>query len=255
MKKGCENMNDLLTTRELQELLCVDRKTIYRMLKDGRLPATRVGGQWRFSREVIQAWLDNPNAVMGSTPATKPTPDILPLDCFLNVQQVFATAMEVGVTTVDVKGEMLIEPSSGCEFCQRVLASFEGRKRCREFWLKQGQAEGAPRFETCPAGLTCATGRIVVDGEFMGMVAACQFVRSKGEREAIVDRVPKLAAELHISRSEFQEAAQVIPVLDSKSSKKTLALVNQVARTFSGIGNRRLELIVRLRQVAELAKV
>ncbi len=94
-------MNDLLTTSELQELLCVDRKTIYRMLKDGRLPATRVGGQWRFSREVIQAWLDNPNGVSAQASTSKPTPDILPLDCFLKVQQVFATAMEVGVTTLD----------------------------------------------------------------------------------------------------------------------------------------------------------
>ena len=73
------------------------------------------------SREVIQAWLDNPNAVSAENASSKPTLDILPLDCFLNVQQVFATAMEVGVTTMDVKGEMLIEPSSGCEFCRRVL--------------------------------------------------------------------------------------------------------------------------------------
>ena len=37
----------LLTTRELEELLQLDRVTIYRMVKDGELPALRVGGQWR----------------------------------------------------------------------------------------------------------------------------------------------------------------------------------------------------------------
>lgn len=46
-------MDDLLTTRQLQDLLRVDRITIYRMLNDGRLRGFKVGGQWRFSpREV-----------------------------------------------------------------------------------------------------------------------------------------------------------------------------------------------------------
>ena len=47
----------LLTTRELEELLQLDRVTIYRMVKDGEIPALRVGGQWRFSSEAIDAWL------------------------------------------------------------------------------------------------------------------------------------------------------------------------------------------------------
>ena len=48
-------MDDLLTTRQLTDLLQLDRTTIYRMLNDGRLPAVRVGGQWRFSRQAIEA--------------------------------------------------------------------------------------------------------------------------------------------------------------------------------------------------------
>ncbi|MGD8518216.1 MAG: helix-turn-helix domain-containing protein, partial [Anaerolineae bacterium] len=48
----------LLTTRQLQELLQVDRITIYRMLDDGRLEGFKVGGQWRFSRQAIDQWLE-----------------------------------------------------------------------------------------------------------------------------------------------------------------------------------------------------
>jgi excisionase family DNA binding protein len=51
-------VDDLLTTRRLQELLRVDRITIYRMLNDGRLRGFKVGGQWRFSRRKIEAWLE-----------------------------------------------------------------------------------------------------------------------------------------------------------------------------------------------------
>ena len=47
-------MNDtLLTTRQVQELLRVDRITVYRMLNDGRLKGVKIGQQWRFpAREV-----------------------------------------------------------------------------------------------------------------------------------------------------------------------------------------------------------
>ena len=46
-------MTDLLTTKELQAILHVDRTTIYRMAESGRLPAVKVGGQWRFPRQQI----------------------------------------------------------------------------------------------------------------------------------------------------------------------------------------------------------
>ena len=47
----------LLTTRELVDMLQLDRVTIYKMVKDGELPSLRVGGQWRFSEEAIGSWL------------------------------------------------------------------------------------------------------------------------------------------------------------------------------------------------------
>ncbi len=50
-------MTDLLTTKELQAILHVDRTTIYRMAESGRLPAVKVGDQWRFPRQQIDGWL------------------------------------------------------------------------------------------------------------------------------------------------------------------------------------------------------
>ncbi|RMD52615.1 MAG: DNA-binding protein, partial [Candidatus Thermofonsia bacterium] len=48
-------MAELLTAREVQEMLNVDRSTVYRMAEDGRLPAVKVGKQWRFPREKVEA--------------------------------------------------------------------------------------------------------------------------------------------------------------------------------------------------------
>ncbi|TVR26622.1 MAG: helix-turn-helix domain-containing protein [Nitriliruptor sp.] len=46
-----------LTTQQVQDLLDVDASTIYRMAGDGRLPAVRIGRQWRFPAADIEAML------------------------------------------------------------------------------------------------------------------------------------------------------------------------------------------------------
>ena len=42
-------MEAFLTSKQVEELLNVDRTTIYRMLKDGRLTGAKIGKHWRFS--------------------------------------------------------------------------------------------------------------------------------------------------------------------------------------------------------------
>jgi len=47
----------LLTTEEVLEYLQVNLRTIYRLIKAGKLPAVRVGRLWRFRKKDIDAWL------------------------------------------------------------------------------------------------------------------------------------------------------------------------------------------------------
>ncbi len=47
----------LLTLEQVAEYLNVDRFTVYRLLAQKELPAFKVGSQWRFKREMIEAWL------------------------------------------------------------------------------------------------------------------------------------------------------------------------------------------------------
>ena len=50
-------MEGLLTVKELAKLLRLSRQTIYKMLEEGSIPALRMGSQWRFDRDTIEAWL------------------------------------------------------------------------------------------------------------------------------------------------------------------------------------------------------
>lgn len=48
---------NLLTTEQLAQYLRVDKFTIYRLVARKKIPAFRVGSQWRFKRAMIDAWL------------------------------------------------------------------------------------------------------------------------------------------------------------------------------------------------------
>ncbi len=45
-----------LTVRDVSEMLDVSEKTVYRWLSDGKLPAYRMSGQYRFSRAEVLEW-------------------------------------------------------------------------------------------------------------------------------------------------------------------------------------------------------
>ena len=48
-------MSNFLTSQEMQDLISVDRSTVYRMAEDGRLPSVKVGRQWRFPADLVAA--------------------------------------------------------------------------------------------------------------------------------------------------------------------------------------------------------
>lgn len=51
-------MPDLLTAKQLAEYLQLSPRSIYRLLERGLLPATKIGGQWRFRKTDIDQWID-----------------------------------------------------------------------------------------------------------------------------------------------------------------------------------------------------
>ena len=46
-----------LTLDELAEYLKLSRTKLYRMAQKGEIPASKVGAQWRFDRDEIDAWM------------------------------------------------------------------------------------------------------------------------------------------------------------------------------------------------------
>ncbi|MFH0790478.1 MAG: helix-turn-helix domain-containing protein [Candidatus Omnitrophota bacterium] len=49
----------IMTLKEAAKYLGVHAITIYRLIKETSIPTFKLGGQWRFKKDVLDAWLVN----------------------------------------------------------------------------------------------------------------------------------------------------------------------------------------------------
>lgn len=96
-----------LTTEEVLAYLQVNLRTVYRLIEAGKLPAVRVGRQWRFRRRDVDAWLDGQRpAAPPPAPADAPRPAahrarILVVDPDGNTRELIAGALRQAGHLVD----------------------------------------------------------------------------------------------------------------------------------------------------------
>src|SRR5213596_2756313 len=98
-----------LTTEEVLEYLQVNLRTVYRLIKAGKIPAVRVGRQWRFRKRDIDRWLDTqrthafaPPAASSATPAPKSHHQrILVVDDEPSICELLAKTLSLGEYAVE----------------------------------------------------------------------------------------------------------------------------------------------------------
>ena len=49
---------EILTVKELAKYLKMDEHTVYRLASKGVLPAAKIGGEWRFKKDLIDKWIE-----------------------------------------------------------------------------------------------------------------------------------------------------------------------------------------------------
>ena len=53
---------NILTIREVADLLKINEKTVYKLAADAKIPGFKVGGSWRFDRTTISKWIEKSSA-------------------------------------------------------------------------------------------------------------------------------------------------------------------------------------------------
>jgi excisionase family DNA binding protein len=49
--------HEILTAKDVSELLKISEGTVYKMIREGRIPAFRVGSDWRFQKDQVVHWI------------------------------------------------------------------------------------------------------------------------------------------------------------------------------------------------------
>jgi excisionase family DNA binding protein len=101
-----------LTTEEVLEYLQVNLRTVYRLIKAGKIPAVRVGRQWRFRKRDIDAWLDSQRprgggarpapAATARPAAANARPRVLVVDDEASIRDLLAKTLALAEYDVDV---------------------------------------------------------------------------------------------------------------------------------------------------------
>ena len=62
-------LGDVLTIEELSAYLKIPKSTLYKLVREGKVPCQKIGRHWRFRKEAIDRWLEDLPAAPGPAQA------------------------------------------------------------------------------------------------------------------------------------------------------------------------------------------
>jgi excisionase family DNA binding protein len=57
VKTDMEGFSEIMTLEETAKYLKIGKSTLYKMAREGKIPAVKIANQWRFIKEDIDKWL------------------------------------------------------------------------------------------------------------------------------------------------------------------------------------------------------
>ncbi len=246
-------MSDLLTTKQVQDVLKVDRITIYRMLDAGRIKGVKIGNQWRFPQSEIDRLLGVETAE--ELPVVESAQDF-PSSCVKDVQEIFAGIIGIGAVTVTLRGTPLTEPTFSNPFCKLIMSSESGKHACQSSWRRIAlKSSGEPEFQICHAGLCYKRSKIESNSSQIAWLIAGQYYLNIPDHEVEKKRVEELADLYQVPKEDLLVAAKKIPVLKKFQQDQVNEWTPKVAGTVQSILSERSDLIGRLKRIAELSSI
>ena len=252
-------MDDLLTTREVLELLKIDRITIYRMLQDGRIKGVKVGAQWRFPRPEVERLMGRALPAVPAAIAEPPqaeSPASFPAHCVQTVQDLFSEVGQISALVVDLAGEPLTEVSQPCRFCRVLLQNPQGQAACRATWSEIArQSAAGTRYFTCHAGLQYLSAPVQDGDKTIAYFLAGEFYWQDHQPAEEAGRVARLVSAFGLPQETLQPAAAAVPVIPAEQHARVEAWPATAARAVQSILHERTSFMDRLQRIASLTQI
>ncbi|WP_322807156.1 PocR ligand-binding domain-containing protein [Thermanaerothrix sp.] len=246
-------MEELLTTRQVQDLLKVDRITIYRMLQDGRLKGVKIGQQWRFPRSEVERLLGRATPEPASQAMDLATG--FPTHCVQTIQDLYAEVSGLSAVVLDPEGHPLTEMSHPCALCHLLWQNEQARADCQTSW-KQMVHEVSPRggVAKCHAGLDYLLTPIQDEGQVVAwfVCGPCLWQTQSTDFDVQWEH---LAQHYNLPLDQVRTAAREIRVIDPAQRQRVAAWPLAAARAVQSILHERLSFIERLQQIASLTQI
>ena len=243
-------MKAMYTTKQLEDLLKIDRITIYRMLNDKRLNGVKVGGQWRFSQNEIDRLLGEEKVAEDA--AIESVSDF-PTGCMQDIQDMFAGIIGIGAITFTLHGVSLTQPTFSNPFCEMILSSEEGSKACKQSWFEKNSTSSD--FQKCHAGLCYRRTAIFSNNTPIAWLIAGQFYLMPPQEEKRKKEIEKLAETYHIPTQELLDGSKKIPVLTEQQKNQIQQWTPKVAENVESLICERSQLLNRLKLISELSSI
>ncbi len=254
----------MLTARDVQELLHVDRSTVYRMADAGRLPAIKVGKQWRFPAEQFHQWFQaqvrqtavSAKRIPAHNLAAPPREldELLSWEWLRIIQTAFADLLGVMIVVTDIQGRPINQATNPCGLFTAVSQQPGAMSKFVQSWSGLATAVNlTPAFRVSHLGLLCARSMIAVGTELKGMViAGCV---APDDWPPSPDKINAIAGEFDVSPDLIRQHVRQAYTLDNAQKSQVLATLPQIATLIAHIVDERKQLIDRLEAIAGLTQL
>ncbi len=246
------NATTLLTTKDLQALINVDKSTIYRMAESGRIPAVKVGRQWRFPAEEIDRWLARPASAAPTAVTTgAPLADLLGSQSLQAIADLAGEVLGVMAIVTDMKGRPLSDVANPCEFYSAIEELPGVLDRCVDGWRRLGVGGLEPQWIPSHLGFQCARTFVRIDNQLAGMVIVGG-VRPEIWPPADSD-LDDIAAGIGVDPEALLPHFAGVYHLDEDERRRVLSALPKIADLVSALAAERGELLSTFDQIAALA--
>jgi excisionase family DNA binding protein len=262
---------ELLTTKEVEHLVQLNRVTIYRLIRDAGFPALKIGGQWRFPRQEVERWLTNHGRSASAEEAPEaPVAALLPTVSvdfnpeellrsleITSLLQVFSSTVELSILVVNMNGETLVGcPGYQHPFCQFVHKVAQAQDTClakRQLQLNPEHTQGTQPLHDCNSGLHYLQSPIWINQLQIGYIVMGPLVTDNTNPRQIEHSLEEFARQYDADNNMLLEQFHMVKRFSNDQVRILTDLLSRVVSTMLGIVYRRADAVRRLNTIAQLA--
>jgi len=237
-------MTTFLTSQDVQELINVDRSTVYRMAEDGRLPGVKVGRQWRFPADRIAEQFGLTTSVPPTDADAAGVTDpaglgqLLQPEVAASIAELMAELFGVMTVVTDMTGQPITPVANPCGYYAAIANQPAAVAACLQQWqLFAGEPHVAPRWVHTHLGFLCARTFVWVDLKPVGMIVV------GGVRPPTwpppTEHIAAIADQVGVPSEILLDAVDDVWTLDIDEQRRVLRLLPQMGDLVSQLASAR----------------